>query len=181
MAFNIGEYEKLIDGFHKIMQENIEIADIKLSADRWTLKEMVSHLIDSASNNHQRFIRLQLEAKISFPLYEAESWKNATKIGGYNAINLINLWKEYNYFLLHIIKNIDDESQKHIWEIGNERKTLKYLVEDYFSHINWHTELYQKRVDEIKRLNSARFAFSILWSEAPFSRHSCTSQSFLLD
>ena len=53
------------------MIENLNNADVKLGPDKWTLKEMVAHLIDSASNNHQRFVRLQIGHEISFPGYEA--------------------------------------------------------------------------------------------------------------
>ena len=153
MGFNINEYKSTIENFYKIMYQNKDIVDIKLSDEKWTLKEMVSHLIDSASNNHQRFIRLQLETKINFPEYEAEEWKNKTKIDEYNFISLINFWKEYNYYLLHIIQKIEANKLENIWEVNKKQLTLKFLIEDYFeSHMNWHIELYEERMKEIKNI-----------------------------
>jgi hypothetical protein len=133
------------------MEQNKDIVNIKLTEDKWTLKEMVAHLIDSASNNHQRFIRLQLEQKIKFPAYEAEEWKNITKIKDYDFMELINLWKLYNQYLLYIIKNIEDKSLNNIWEINGKELSLKFIVDDYFErHLNWHIELYNNRINEIK-------------------------------
>ena len=151
MIFNIVEYNERINNFFKIMDQNKEIVDIKLSNDKWTLKEMVAHLIDSASNNHQRFIRLQLEQKINFPAYETEEWKNITKIKGYGFIELINLWKLYNQYLLYIIQNIREKDLTNIWTINGKELTLKFIVDDYFErHMNWHIDLYNDRIKEIK-------------------------------
>jgi hypothetical protein len=151
MIFNITEYDERINNFYETMVQNEEIADIKLSEDKWTLKEMVSHLIDSASNNHQRLVRLQLEQKIKFPAYEAEEWKDITKINEYDFMELINLWKLYNQYLLHIIKRIKDNDLKNIWQKNGEELTLKFIIEDYFErHMNWHIDLYNNRIKEIK-------------------------------
>jgi hypothetical protein len=149
--FSINEYEEKINNFYEIMISNKDIADIKLSEEKWTLKEMVAHLIDSASNNHQRIIRLQIDEKIIFPVYEAEIWKNVTRIKEYNFLDLINLWKGYNCYILHLIKNIDKNDLNNIWEINGEEISLKFIVEDYFGrHMDWHIELYKNRISEIK-------------------------------
>jgi hypothetical protein len=120
MVFNSNEYMERIEYFYNIMEQNKEIVNIKLSEEKWTLKEMVSHLIDSASNNHQRFIRLQLETNIKFPAYEAEDWKNISKINECDFMQLIKLWKYYNIYLIHIIDNIGENKINNIWEINNK-------------------------------------------------------------
>jgi hypothetical protein len=154
MTFDINEYAERINNFYETMEQNKEIADVKLSADKWTLKQMVSHLIDSASNNHQRFIRLQLEQKINFPAYEAKEWKDITNTKDYDFTDLINLWKLYNQYLLYIVKNINENSLDNIWKINGNELTLKFIIEDYFcGHMNWHIELYNNRIKEIKEQN----------------------------
>jgi len=148
--FNITEYENKINNFYEIISKNEDIVNIKLSEEKWTLKEMISHLIDSASNNHQRIIRLQINKNINFPAYEAEDWKNITKINEYNINGLKILWKEFNYYILHLIKNISEENLNNIWEINGKELTLKFIIEDYFGkHLDWHIELYKKRIEEI--------------------------------
>jgi hypothetical protein len=159
--FDIDGYNNKINNFFEIMLENKNIVDKKLFEEKWSLKEMVGHLIDSASNNHQRIIRLQIDKKIDFPAYDAENWKDITKIKEFNFVDLINLWRGYNYFLLHLIKNISEDKMDNIWEINGKdspqkiltegkEMTLKYIIEDYFErHMDWHIELYKNRIEEI--------------------------------
>ena len=150
IMFNIIEYENKINNFYEIISKNEDIVNIKLSDEKWTLKEMIGHLIDSASNNHQRIIRLQIDKIIYFPAYEAEDWKNITKINEHNINGLKILWKEFNYYILHLIKNISEENLSNIWEINGKELTLKFIIEDYFGrHLDWHIELYKKRIEEI--------------------------------
>jgi hypothetical protein len=66
-------------------------------------------------------------------------------------MDLINLWKLYNQYLLYIVKNINENSLDNIWEINGKGLTLKSIIEDYFCrHMNWHIELYNCRIKEIK-------------------------------
>ncbi len=62
---------------------------------RWTTKEVIGHLIDSAANNHQRFVRGQLADRSEFPGYEQEAWVRlqAYQDADWNA--LITLWHSY--------------------------------------------------------------------------------------
>jgi len=89
--FDIDGYKTRIDSFYETMEQNIDIIDIKLSAEpqpspagegspleKWTLREMVGHLVDSASFMHQVIIRFQLDENLNFLAYDAEPWKNIT-------------------------------------------------------------------------------------------------------
>ncbi|ULQ59051.1 hypothetical protein K7I13_11080 [Brucepastera parasyntrophica] len=132
------------------MERHACIADVRLEDEKWTLKEMVSHLIDSASNNHQRFIRLQLETALEFPAYDAEEWKNTSKISSYSYTSLISLWKEYNAFLLHILTVMDEKKLDNTWIVNGQKLTLRFIAEDYFGrHMEWHIALFDERVREI--------------------------------
>ncbi len=152
MAIDTKLYEKSIEDFYAVMEQNKDLAEIRLSDDKWTLKEMVGHLIDSASNNHQRFIRLQINERLTFPAYDAEEWKDKTKIQGYDFLKLINLWKGYNYYLIHLVNNIEGKKLANVWETDNGPVTLGFLIEDYFGgHLGWHVELYNNRIVEIRK------------------------------
>lgn len=152
MSFNILEFQGLLENFYKRMQETDEsICSIKLSDDKWTLKEMVGHLIDSASNNHQRFVRLQIDEKLEFPAYDPEKWNQVQKVNSLDWQLLISLWKNYNELLLHLIKNIDEKSLKNFWIKNTEQLTLEFIVNDYFRHLKWHLDLFEKRVGEIMK------------------------------
>ena len=52
-------------------------AEARPAPGKWSKKETLGHLIDSASNNHQRFVRMQLEPQISLPSYKQELWVGA--------------------------------------------------------------------------------------------------------
>ena len=143
------EYRHLIDNFFTLMNLHKDIASIRINETKWTLKEMIGHLIDSASNNHQRFIRLQTDKEISFPFYDPEEWKNISKVNNVDFSQLIALWKNYNDFLIHIIANINPANLTNIWKTSEGNKSLSFLVSDYFSHMKIHYEMFEERAAEI--------------------------------
>ncbi len=146
------KYEKIVDDFEKLMIMNQNISDVKLGLDKWTLKEIVGHLIDSASNNHQRFVRLQIDKVIELPGYSAEEWVSISNIQNLDYSFLIGFWKMYNKFLINLIKNIKPISMKNVWRIKDgEEYTLKFLIEDYFTHMNSHYQMFIDRQKEIKK------------------------------
>jgi len=151
MGTTLNEYKEIVERFYKLMSKNAKIADIKLAKDKWTLKEMVGHLIDSASNNHQRFIRLQIDERVTLPGYEAEAWNSKTKIMSFDYKNLIELWKLYNDYLLHILAGIDQKCLKNLWVSANGEKELGSIIKDYFSHLEWHEDLFKDRVKELEK------------------------------
>src|SRR5678816_1955399 len=67
-----------------------EDAGIKPSANKWSRKEIMGHLIDSASNNHQRFVRLQIEDHVKLPKYRQNEWVT------------VQHWQEKDLSLIHI-------------------------------------------------------------------------------
>ena len=73
--------------------------------DRWAPKEILGHLIDSAANNHQRFVRGQLFAAVDLPSYEQESWVKTQNYVTEPWPDLINLWLLFNRHLLHLMRN----------------------------------------------------------------------------
>ena len=60
MMLNYRKHEKIVDTFESVMIESRKISEVKLRSDERTLKEIIGHLTDSASNNHQRFASCRL-------------------------------------------------------------------------------------------------------------------------
>jgi hypothetical protein len=114
-------------------------ASIKPAPARWCKKEVIGHLIDSASNNHQRFVRAQLQSELRFPAYEQEGW---ARCQGYAAADwqaLITLWSAYNEHLAHVIARLPAERLLTQCRIGDGGPvTLAWLVEDYQRHLDHH-------------------------------------------
>lgn len=119
------------------------IDDVKAAAkgeeNQWSIKELIGHLIDSASNNHQRFVRLQIFDAIEFPFYQQEEF---VRVNGYQNQGwefLVDFWRLYNLHLIHLIENLDTTKLENIWLTSDDRKlTLGYIVEDYLSHMKHH-------------------------------------------
>jgi len=116
----------------------------------WSNKETLGHLIDSAANNHQRFVRAQFQEDLSFPGYAQEEWVAAQHYGEAPWPQLVELWRLYNLHLLHVVSRIPAETlrrprhphtlHKIAWRLVDEREpaTLEYLVRDYVNHMKHH-------------------------------------------
>src|SRR5581483_11097823 len=67
--------------------------------DKWSRKQILGHLIDSAANNHQRFIRMQLTPDLRFPGYEQNDWVRLNHYAKRPWKELVTLWAAYNRHL----------------------------------------------------------------------------------
>jgi DinB superfamily len=106
---------------------------------RWTRKQLVGHLIDSASNNHQRFVRAQQQASMSFPRYVQDEWIAAQ---GYHERpwgELVELWRLYNRHLLHVMRRVPEAAFANSCIVAaDEPETLAYHMADYVVHLEHH-------------------------------------------
>src|SRR5580765_1370275 len=75
------------------------------SPDRWTIKEVIGHLIDSATNNHQRFVRAQFVEEFIFPAYKQNEWVHCQSCNDVDWADLVELWRRYNLHLAHVIRD----------------------------------------------------------------------------
>jgi hypothetical protein len=118
------------------------------SPDRWTIKEVVGHLIDSAANNHQRFVRAQLVEFLVFPKYEQNDW---VRCQFYNEVaweDLIELWQRYNFHLAHVMRHVPAEALTTGCVIGDyDTVTLHFLMEDYVVHLKHHLAKISERLN----------------------------------
>ena len=120
---------------HKIPNEEFTF---KLHPEKWSKLEILGHLIDSATNNHQRFIRSQFENNPTI-IYDQDNWN---KFNNYKYLlkdHLIKFWKLYNEHLLEVIKAIPEENLLRSC-ITNEDSpvTLGWLIDDYVVHLEHH-------------------------------------------
>jgi len=114
--------------------------DEKPTDDGWSKKEILGHLIDSAANNHLRFVRAQLadQEYVSFA-YEQRFFVSSQNYQNRNASDLIQLWQAYNFHLAHVIANMDPEKLNIVCKISHyEPVTLEFLVKDYVDHLEHH-------------------------------------------
>ena len=111
----------------------------KPAPNRWSKKEILGHLIDSAANNHQRFVRAQAVARLEFPEYRQEFWVAAQAYATESWPDLVNLWLLFNRHLLHVVKAMPPDALPHQVVIGGNRAvSLEWLVTDYLRHLDHH-------------------------------------------
>lgn len=128
--------------------------DIKPSADAFSVKQIACHLVDSASNNHQRFSHLQRTSRLTFPVYDSEAWVAVEKPESMPWKPLLDLVASYNTFILHLVANLDPACLGNVWVVDGKELTLEFLARDYYRHINWHIEHLEKRIAEVKAQQS---------------------------
>ena len=116
-------------------------ADVSVSPaeGKWTKKQILGHLIDSATNNHHRFVRAQEVTELEFPKYEQEHWVNAQAYNDCRWEELVELWRLYNRHIAHMMARIPSEKLSVVCRIGPyDPVTLGFLAEDYLRHLKHH-------------------------------------------
>lgn len=56
-----------------LIQIDEQIFSEKINPAKWSKKEILGHLIDSATNNHHRFVRVQFETNLKIS-YDQNKW-----------------------------------------------------------------------------------------------------------
>jgi len=120
------------------------------AGDHWSSKQIIGHLIDSAANNHARFVMAQLKDDLLFAGYEQDGWVRVQQYQNAPWPQLVELWRAYNLHLLHVMSCVPQEKlmnqctrhslQKIAFEPVSESDpvTLEYLMKDYVVHLKHH-------------------------------------------
>lgn len=123
----------------KLRQTNeVESTKAVLSGG-WSRKEVIGHLIDSASNNHQRFVRAALAPSLDFPGYDQVGNARVQAFQRADWLMLVSLWAAYNRYLAHVIAHLPAAKLDTVCRIGSgEPVTLGFLAADYLKHLVHH-------------------------------------------
>jgi hypothetical protein len=117
---------------------------------KWSPREVIGHLIDSASNNHQRFVRAQFQDDLVFPGYAQDGWVEAQRYQDANWRELIGLWSAFNQHLARVMESMPEavrlrlRSRHNLDEIAwspvprDTPTTLDYFMNDYVGHLEHH-------------------------------------------
>jgi uncharacterized damage-inducible protein DinB len=107
----------------------------------WNCKQVIGHLIDSALNNHQRFVRGALEGKYDGPPYEQQSWVDMHGYGELPWSTLLAHWQQQNDLLCGVVERIPEARYDAPCNVGaNAPVTLRFLIEDYLVHLHHHAD-----------------------------------------
>lgn len=123
-----------------------EQASLARAPGKWCAKEELGHLIDSAANNHIRFVGSALESQFRGPGYAQDEW---VSLHGYRTTpwgGIVDFWLAYNSFLTGLIERIPERRLETQCLIGtNEPVTLWFLIDDYILHMQHHIDQLLRR------------------------------------
>lgn len=107
----------------------------------WSPKEILGHLIDSAANNHQRFVRGQLAGELISPGYAQNDWVKTERFNDRAWTDLVQFWLAYNRHLLHVMSHAAPDRLGTTVRVGDDDPvTLEFVMIDYVRHMKHHLE-----------------------------------------
>jgi hypothetical protein len=147
-----------LSGFRKTVESSAERlralsnaeAAVRPSPNAWSPKETIGHLIDSASNNHGRFVRAQLQDDLVFPGYEQDDWVAVQRYQEREWEELVLLWQTFNHHIAHVMETAEPVALtkprlKHNLDVlawqpvsPTQSTTLEYFMRDYVGHLEHH-------------------------------------------
>ncbi|MEI5909341.1 DinB family protein [Bacillus spongiae] len=140
--------QKVVEGINHYIkwlpEEYNSMSEKEISArplpNKWSKKEILGHLCDSAINNMERFIKIQYEETVYvIQSYNQDQWVMAQNYQGRPLDEIVNLFQTLNQQIVNIVKNIPNEKLSSLCDIGNnQQKTLGWLIQDYFDHMEHH-------------------------------------------
>jgi len=108
-------------------------------AGKWIKKEILGHLIDSAANNHQRFVRAQAVDPFVWPGYDQHFWVSVHRYRDRSWAELVELWVGLNRHVAQIIEGVPPVRLSTRCVIGDaEPATLEWWMRDYLRHLRHH-------------------------------------------
>jgi len=108
---------------------------------KWVKKEILGHLIDSAANNHQRFVWAQFSDPFIWPDYDQERWVRVQRYRGRPWLELVELWVALNRHVAAVIEGVPADKLQTRCTIGDlEPTSLEGLMGHYMQHLRHHLD-----------------------------------------
>jgi hypothetical protein len=118
-----------------------DFAGVKFDPNKWSKKEILGHLIDSATNNHQRFIRAAQNTAHDFPNYDQNRWVEVNRYNERNWNELVDFFCLYNLFLSRIFDSLPQDTMNNLCNFGNQGQVrLEFVISDYIRHLKHHIQ-----------------------------------------
>lgn len=126
---------------HRLLNLSNDAISKKKNKQNRTIKQIIGHLVDSASNNHQRIVRLQYNRNLVFPDYTQDNdrWIAIQHYQDSNWENLVQLWKFFNLHMMSVIQCVDQSALNNSWtDSKGQEVTLDAMIVGYLAHLHLH-------------------------------------------
>jgi hypothetical protein len=134
----IEQLEGILEKYHPMLKSlSEEELNYRYAPGKWSRKEEIGHLIDSAQNNIRRFIEAQYREEPPVIVYNQDEWVRLSNYEEYNPINLVRLWILLNHHILAILRKMPTDKYNNI-SIRRESHTIEWLAADYNKHLGYH-------------------------------------------
>lgn len=144
----IEEWEK------KFLALSEDVISNRRNSQNRNIKQVVGHMIDSASNNTHRIIHLQYrESPVKFPNYATygnnDRWIAIQNYENEDWYNMVQLWKYSNLHIIHVIRNVDGSKLENLWEADTDKFiSLHNGIADYTSHFKLHIREIEELINQ---------------------------------
>jgi DinB superfamily len=117
------------------------LADMPWREGGWTRKQIVGHLLDSAANNRQRFVRASSEGTNAGPKYAQDAWVAAHGYAEQSWARLLSWWETEHEILISVVDRIPEDRLQTQCVVGDDAAvSLQFLIEDYVEHQKGHVK-----------------------------------------
>ena len=131
------ELEAVIDQHIAALRATLkDKMEYKPSPAKWSKKEIVGHMVDSAQNNIRRFIVAQYEENPTI-VYKQDNWVAISGYQNYDLADLVNLWYLLNKHIVAILKQMSPDTMQRSCQTESPH-TLDWLAQDYLKHLRHH-------------------------------------------
>jgi hypothetical protein len=115
---------------------------------KWCAREILGHLVDSACNNHRRFVIARDPGPVAFEGYEQDAWVARQRYAEVPFRDIAALWVAYNRHLAHVIGSTPQDMLSHAGQApgGSGEVTLEFLMSDYVTHLRHHLDQLRSRL-----------------------------------
>ena len=151
MQSYVNEFRSIIDEATPALLALTESESARYPAPgKWSPREVIGHLIDSASNNHQRFVRARFQNDLVLVGYDQDGWVSLQQYQEEPWTELVTLWRAFNVHLAHVMESVPASvrarahGRHNLYEINwkpvpaDTPATLDNLMEDYVAHLKHH-------------------------------------------
>src|SRR5678815_4830118 len=113
-----------------------EGSSMKPLPNKWSKKEVIGHLVDSAQNNIRRFIVAQYDTN-PLIVYRQDDWVSINNYQSYQLEDLVQLWYLLNKQICSILSNTSQDVLQRTCQTESLH-TIEWLAEDYIKHMKHH-------------------------------------------